>query len=30
MSGANADTVCKKLGFDNWARIEAVGFSGGI
>ncbi|VFQ62916.1 unnamed protein product [Cuscuta campestris] len=30
MAGENADTVCKKLGFDNWARIEAVGFSGGI
>lgn len=29
-SGDNADTVCCKLGFENWARVEALGFSGGI
>ncbi|XP_019178890.1 PREDICTED: uncharacterized protein LOC109174053 [Ipomoea nil] len=29
-SGTNADDVCKKLGFDKWARVEALGFSGGI
>lgn len=25
-----ADSVCKKLGYSNWVRVEAVGFSGGI
>lgn len=30
MSGDNANRVCKSLGFSNWVRVEAVGFSGGI
>ncbi|XP_031131792.1 uncharacterized protein LOC116033172 [Ipomoea triloba] len=29
-SGCNADSLCAKLGFDKWARVEALGFSGGI
>nr|GME00746.1 splicing factor 3B subunit 2 [Ipomoea batatas] len=29
-SGENADNVCRKLNFDNWVRVEALGFSGGI
>lgn len=28
--GAHADRVCMKIGFDEWVRVEAVGFSGGI
>ena len=27
---AMADHICRKLGFDVWLRVEAVGFSGGI
>ncbi|XP_031120913.1 uncharacterized protein LOC116024153 [Ipomoea triloba] len=30
VSGASADSICKNLKFDNWIRIEAYGFSGGI
>ncbi|XP_031120226.1 uncharacterized protein LOC116023370 [Ipomoea triloba] len=29
-SGSNADSVCIKLGFEKWARVEALRFSGGI
>lgn len=29
-SGAAADKVCRSFGFDNWVRIEAMGFCGGI
>ncbi|VFQ86926.1 unnamed protein product [Cuscuta campestris] len=29
-SGMNANKVCQSLDFDNWNRIEAVGFSRGI
>ncbi|XP_031091106.1 uncharacterized protein LOC115996077 [Ipomoea triloba] len=28
--GSHANSICKKLGFDEWVRVEAVGFSGGI
>lgn len=30
ISGETANTVCKKLNFSNWTRIEAIGYSGGI
>lgn len=30
VSGEHADTICKKIKFENWVRVEAVGFSGGI
>ncbi|XP_031116716.1 uncharacterized protein LOC116020380 [Ipomoea triloba] len=30
VSGSQADKICSKIGFDEWMRIEAVGFSGGI
>ncbi|CAN1146793.1 Putative ribonuclease H protein At1g65750 [Linum perenne] len=30
ISGAKAEKVCSKLGFDEYCRVEAVGFSGGI
>ncbi|XP_019186593.1 PREDICTED: uncharacterized protein LOC109181296 [Ipomoea nil] len=30
VSGAQANEICKKLGFSDWIRVEAVGFSGGI
>lgn len=30
VSGVQADSICKKIGFDNWVRVEAVKFSGGI
>ena len=30
VSGSHADEVCQKLGFKEWIRVEAVGFSGGI
>lgn len=30
VSGAKADSICNKLGFDDWVRVEALGFSGGI
>ncbi|XP_031124340.1 uncharacterized protein LOC116027055 [Ipomoea triloba] len=29
-SGCNADAICMKLGFEKWARVEALGFSGDI
>lgn len=28
--GDQADKVCSSTRFDNWVRVEAVGFSGGI
>lgn len=30
VSGSHIDDICKSFGFDQWLRIEAVGFSGGI
>ncbi|XP_031120966.1 uncharacterized protein LOC116024205 [Ipomoea triloba] len=30
ISGCAVDKACKSFGFDNWLRVEAVGFSGGI
>ena len=30
VSGFKADTICNKLGFEHWLRVEALGFSGGI
>ncbi|XP_073045682.1 uncharacterized protein [Primulina eburnea] len=30
VSGYQADEICKKMGFENWLRVEATGFSGGI
>lgn len=30
VSDDQADRICRKLNFDNWVRVEAVGFSGGI
>ncbi|XP_075498049.1 uncharacterized protein LOC142536533 [Primulina tabacum] len=30
VSGSHADEICKKMGFENWLRVEATGFSGGI
>ena len=30
VSRSQADDVCQKLGFKEWIRVEAVGFSGGI
>jgi len=30
ISGATADEVCRKIGFDGVCRVEAHGFSGGI
>lgn len=30
VSGSNADVLCRRFGFDQWVRVEAVGFSGGI
>ncbi|XVF54107.1 hypothetical protein PTKIN_Ptkin05aG0154200 [Pterospermum kingtungense] len=30
VSGAHADDICKKIGFDNWLRVEAIGFSSGL
>ncbi|XP_019172990.1 PREDICTED: uncharacterized protein LOC109168419 [Ipomoea nil] len=30
ISGNSADKACKSFGFENWIRVEAVGFSGGI
>lgn len=30
ISGYKADEVCKKLVFEDWIRVEALGFSGGI
>lgn len=30
ISGSSADKVCRSFGFDNWIRVEAIGFSGGI
>ena len=28
--GDNADKICMRLGFDNWVRVEAWGFTGGL
>ncbi|XP_031120956.1 uncharacterized protein LOC116024196 [Ipomoea triloba] len=30
VSGSKADEICNRLGFDEWLRVEALGFSGGI
>ncbi|XP_031131901.1 uncharacterized protein LOC116033288 [Ipomoea triloba] len=30
VSGSQANAICSKLGFSDWVRVEAVGFSGGI
>ncbi|XP_019151953.1 PREDICTED: uncharacterized protein LOC109148673 [Ipomoea nil] len=30
VSGAQANDICCRLGFDEWLRVEAFGFSGGI
>lgn len=30
VSGTHADAICGRLGFDNWIRVESLGFSGGI
>lgn len=30
VSGTHADDICKNIGYENWIRVEAVGFSGGI
>lgn len=30
ISGERANAICKKLNFNKWVRIEAIGFSGGI
>ncbi|XP_031124346.1 uncharacterized protein LOC116027060 [Ipomoea triloba] len=30
VSGIHANTICKRLGFSDWVRVESVGFSGGI
>lgn len=30
VSGVKADKICNKIGFDQWLRVEALGFSGGI
>lgn len=30
VSGSHANKICKDLDFDEWIRVEAVGFSGGI
>lgn len=30
ISGSKANEVCKQLGFEDWVRVEALGFSGGI
>ncbi|XP_031127729.1 uncharacterized protein LOC116029829 [Ipomoea triloba] len=30
ISGSAADRACRSFGFDNWIRVKAVGFSGGI
>ncbi|XP_031131984.1 uncharacterized protein LOC116033375 [Ipomoea triloba] len=30
ISGNQANVICSKFGFEEWLRVEAVGFSGGI
>ncbi|XP_019166615.1 PREDICTED: uncharacterized protein LOC109162348 [Ipomoea nil] len=30
VSGNHANAICSKLGFPNWIRVEAFGYSGGI
>ncbi|XP_031101934.1 uncharacterized protein LOC116005836 [Ipomoea triloba] len=30
VSGTQANSICNSLGFEDWVRVEAVGFSGGI
>lgn len=30
VSGTQADNICNKIEYDEWARVEAVGFNGGI
>lgn len=30
VSGNQANKICSSIGFDEWIRVEVVGFSGGI
>ena len=30
VNGSKVDQICRKLGFDAWTRVEAVGFNGGL
>ncbi|XP_031127770.1 uncharacterized protein LOC116029866 [Ipomoea triloba] len=30
VSSSHANTICSSLGYEEWVRVEAVGFSGGI
>ncbi|XP_019173838.1 PREDICTED: uncharacterized protein LOC109169412 [Ipomoea nil] len=30
VSGDHANLICKQIGFSDWIRVEAIGFSGGI
>lgn len=30
VSGDQVNGICKKIGFDNWVKVDAVGFSDGI
>lgn len=30
VAGIHADSICRKIGFRRWLRVEAVGYSGGI
>lgn len=30
VSGVHVDNICRRIGYDEWVRMEAVGFSGGI
>ncbi|KAG8654139.1 hypothetical protein MANES_05G103750v8 [Manihot esculenta] len=30
VSGTHANAICGRLGFDNWIRVESLGFSGGV
>ncbi|CAN1242897.1 hypothetical protein LINPERPRIM_LOCUS5491 [Linum perenne] len=30
VSGSTAESSCRRLGFENYERVEAIGFSGGI
>lgn len=30
LSGSQADDICRRFGFDQWVRVEALCFSGGV
>lgn len=30
VSGIHTDNICKHVGFEEWARVESVRYSGGI